>query len=133
MINKSLSLLLGISLSLGGLATETLAYPNRVRFNPNAGVHRTIIAPNGRRGNNYPRNNSTFRERITIQRDQRGTPYYGGRGNSTYRERIRIDRNQRGTCYNCGYYNNNYSPRNYRGYGRNSRSIRNYSSYSDYR
>ena len=128
MSNKSLSLLLGISLSFGILATETLAYPHRVRFNPNAGVHRTIISPNTGIGNNYPRNNSTFRERITIQRDQRGTPYYRGGGNSRFHERIRIERNQRGTCYNCGYPNN-YSPRNYRGYDRNSSSIRNNGSY----
>ncbi|MDJ0601313.1 MAG: hypothetical protein QNJ37_21015 [Crocosphaera sp.] len=117
MINKSLSLFLGITLSLGILATETLAYPNRVRFNPNAGVHRTIIAPNTRIGNSYPRGNS----------------YYGGRGNYTFRERITIQRDQRGTCYNCGYSNGYNSYRNYRGYNRNSRSIRNYRSYPYYR
>ena len=109
MINKSLSLFLGISLSLGVLATETLAYPNRVRFNPNAGVHRTIISPNTRIGNNYPRGNYRVRERITIQRDQRGS------------------------CYNCGYSNGSNPYHNYRGYGRNRRSFRNNNAYPYYR
>ena len=117
MSNKSLSLLLGITLSLGVFATETLAYPNRVRFNPNAGVHRTIIAPNTRIGNSYPR----------------GRYHNGGRSNSTFRERITIQRDQRETCYNCGYSNDAYSPRNYRGYRRTSGSIRNYRSYPYYR
>jgi hypothetical protein len=43
MVNKSLSLILGIGLSLTVMGGQTFAYPNRVRFNPNAGVHRTII------------------------------------------------------------------------------------------
>lgn len=107
MSNKSLSLLLGITLSFGVLATETLAYPNRVRFNPNAGVHRTIIAPNTNTGNGY----------------SRGNYYRRGRGNYTYRERIIIQRDQRGSCYNCGYSNNYNTYRNYRGYGRNYRFI----------
>ncbi|MDJ0730391.1 MAG: hypothetical protein QNJ33_10415 [Crocosphaera sp.] len=117
MCNKSLTLLLGITLSFGVLATETLAYPNRVRFNPNAGVHRTIIAPNGRIGNSYPRGNS----------------YYGGRGNYTFRERITIQRGQRGYCYHCGY-SNRYNPyRNDRGYGRNYRFFPNSRSHLYYR
>ncbi len=117
MINKSLTLLLGITLSLGGLATETLAYPNRVRFNPNAGVHRTIISPNTRIGNNYPRGNS----------------YHRGGGNYTFRERIIIQRDQRGSCYNCGYSNGSNPYHNYRGYGGNRRSSPTNSSYQYYR
>ena len=117
MINKSLSILLGITLSFGVLATETLAYPNRVRFNPNAGVHRTIIAPNTRVGNRYNRENSYYRD---------------GR-NSTFRERIIIQREQRGYCRNCGY-SNNYNPyRNYRGYGSNPYHFYNHRSPSFYR
>ncbi|MDJ0658561.1 MAG: hypothetical protein QNJ42_03625 [Crocosphaera sp.] len=107
MINKSLSLLLGISLSFGILATKTLAYPNRVRFNPNAGVHRTIIAPNSRIGNSYSRGNSNYR----------------GRGNYRFQERITIQRDQRGYCYNCGNSNPYHRYRNDRGYGRNSRFV----------
>ncbi|WP_107668331.1 hypothetical protein [Cyanothece sp. BG0011] len=93
MINKSLSLLLGITLSLSVLGIETLAYPNRVRFNPNAGVHRTIIAPNTNIGNGYPRSNYNRR----------------GGGNYTFRERITIQRDRRGSCYYCGY-SNGYNP-----------------------
>ncbi len=104
MINKSLSLVLGIALSLTVMGSETFAYPNRVRFNPNAGVHRTIIAPNTRVGNRYNRGNS----------------YYRGRRNSSLRERIIIQRDQRGYCDNCGYYNRYNSYRNYRGYRQNS-------------
>ena len=112
MINKSLTLLLGITLSLGVLATETLAYPHRVRFNPNAGVHRTIISPNTRIGNNYP---------------------HRGRGNYTFRERITIEREQRGSCYNCGYSHGSNPYHNYRGYGRSRGSSSNNSSYRYYR
>ncbi len=107
MSNKPLSLLLGISLSLSVLATETLAYPNRVRFNPNAGVHRTIIAPNTNVGIRYPR----------------GNYYRRGGENYTFRERIIIQRDQRGTCYNCGYFNGYNIHRNYRGNHRNYRFI----------
>ncbi len=117
MINKSLSLFLGISLSLGVLATETLAYPHRTRISTSPGIHRTITAPNRRRGNNYSRGNS----------------YYGGRGNYTFRERIIIQRDQRGYCYNCGYYNN-YNPyQNYRGRGRNYPVVPNYQYHRYYR
>ena len=77
MINKSLSLFLGITLSLGVLATETLAYPRRTRVSPSPGIHRTITAPNRRIGNNYSRGNS----------------YYRGRGNYPFRERVVIQRN----------------------------------------
>ncbi|ACB49601.1 hypothetical protein cce_0250 [Crocosphaera subtropica ATCC 51142] len=97
------------------LGTETLAYPNRVRFNPNAGVHRTIIAPNTNLGNSYPR----------------GNDYHRGGRNYTFRERITIQRDRRGTCYNCGYSNGYNSYRNYRNYGRNYRFVPNNSS-SDY-
>ncbi|MEL4894721.1 hypothetical protein [Crocosphaera sp. Alani8] len=117
MNNKSLSLFLGITLSFGVLATETLAYPNRVRFNPNAGVHRTIISPNGRVGNNYSRGNSSYR----------------GGGNYSFRERVIIQRDQRGSCYNCGY-SNNYNPyRTYRGRGRNYPVNPNYQYHRYYR
>ncbi|MDJ0846286.1 hypothetical protein [Crocosphaera sp.] len=117
MINKSLSLLLGISLSFGVLATETLAYPNRVRFSTSPGIHRTIIAPNSRIGNRYPR----------------GSADYGGRGNYRFRERITIERDQRGYCYNCGNSNPYHRHRNYRGYGRNSRFVPQDGSYPYYR
>ncbi|CCQ59242.1 MULTISPECIES: hypothetical protein [Crocosphaera] len=117
MINKSLSLFLGMALSLGVLATETLAYPHRMRISPSPGIHRTITAPNTRRGNNYSRGNS----------------YYGDRGNYTFRERIRIERDQRGSCYNCGY-SNNYNPyQTYRNRGRNSRVAPNYQYHRYYR
>ncbi|EAZ88572.1 hypothetical protein [Crocosphaera chwakensis] len=117
MINKSLGLLLGITLSLSVLETETLAYPNRIRFNPNAGVHRTIIAPNTNIGNSYPR----------------GNYYHRGGGNYTFRERITIQREQRGNCYNCGYSNGYNRNRTYRGNGRNYRFVPQDTSYPYYR
>ena len=112
MSNKALSLLLGITLSLGGLGTETLASPDRIRFNPNAGVHRTIISPNTRTGNNHSNR---------------------GGGNYTFRERITIEREQQGSCYNCNHSHGSNPYHNYRGYGRNRRSSYNNGSYRYYR
>lgn len=117
MINKSLSLLLGIALSLTVMGEETLARPHRIPFNPNPGIHRTIITPNTRIGNGYRRGNS----------------YYRGGGYSRSRERIIIQRDQRGYCGHCGY-SDGYNPyRNYRGYGRNSRFNHRHRDYPYYR
>ena len=117
MIRQSLSLVLGIILSLGAMETPMFAHPQRIRPSSNPGVHRTIIAPGRRIGNSYQRRNS----------------YYRGDGYSHSRERIIIQRDRSGYCYNCGY-SNGYNPyRNYRGYGRNSRFNPRYRDYPYYR
>ncbi|MGK7940971.1 MAG: hypothetical protein AB4062_12650 [Crocosphaera sp.] len=107
MIRQSLSLVLGIVLSLGAMETPIFAHPRRIRSSSNPGIHRTIIAPSSRIGNSY----------------QRRSSYYRGGSYSRSRERIIIERDQQGYCNYCGY-SNGYSPyRRYRDYGRTSPSF----------
>ena len=117
MIRQSFGLVLGIVLSLGAMELPSFARPNGVHFNPNAGVHRTIIGPSRRTRNSYyPRNS-----------------YDRGGGYSRSRERIIIEREQRGYCHSCGY-SHDYNPyRNYRGYGRAYRSVPRRIDYDYYR
>ncbi|MEA5511462.1 hypothetical protein VB715_16945 [Crocosphaera sp. UHCC 0190] len=102
MFNKSFSLMLGITLLMSGFPKDILAYPVQIRTNPYSGIHRTIIAPNTQPSRSYYRGNS----------------YYGGGGNSYSRERIIIERNQRGYCGNCDYPNHSYPSQYNRGYQR---------------
>lgn len=87
MINKPLSFILGMALAITLIPQEAIAYPIRRRISPNSGIHRTIVVPNTRVGGSYDGNRNNFYYR-------RG-PYS--------RERIRIERDNRGYCVNCDY------------------------------
>ncbi|MEM8778392.1 MAG: hypothetical protein AAGF26_05865 [Cyanobacteria bacterium P01_G01_bin.49] len=102
MINKSFSLMVGMTLLVSCFPGQSLAYPARVRISPNAGVHRTIVVPNTRVGGGYSRNRSNFSR--------------GRTGNYYSRERIIIQRDNRGYCSNCNYRGRSYPSRYDGGY-----------------
>ena len=106
MKNRSWSLILGMALLVSSFPKAALAYPFRMRVSPNSGIHRTIVTPTIRVGGSYD--------------SDRYNSYYGNprRGNYYSRERIIIQRDNRGYCYNCRYRGRSYPSRYYRGYNR---------------
>ncbi|MEA5536315.1 hypothetical protein [Crocosphaera sp. XPORK-15E] len=102
MLNKSFSLMLGITLLVSGFPKDILAYPVRIRTNPYPGIHRTIIPPNNQPSRSYDRGNS----------------YYDRGRNSYSRERIIIERDRRGYCGNCHHPNHSKPSRSHPGYQR---------------